>query len=48
MIYKVNKQLLNFNDIEDGTSLFIVPSSFVDELISIIHSKGFSVLEKLH
>lgn len=48
MIYKVKKQVLHFEDIEDGTSLFIVPSSFVHELTRIIVSKGYAVLEKAH
>lgn len=48
MIYKVKKQVLNFDDIEDVTSLIIVPSSFVEELTRFIVSKGYSVLEKSH
>ena len=48
MIYKVKKQVLNFDDCDDSTSLFIVPSSFAEELIRIISSKGFTVLEKHH
>ena len=48
MIYKVEKQVLNFNDLEVGTSLFIVPSSLVEDLRRIIVSKGYAVLEKAH
>lgn len=48
MIYKVKKQVLNFEDIDDETSLFIVPSSFVPELRRFIVSNGYAVLEKAH
>ena len=48
MIYQVKKQVLNFKDCEVGTSLFIVPSSLVEELIHNLASKGYSVLEKGH
>lgn len=48
MIYKVKKQVLSFDEIDEGTSLFIVPSSLVDELIGNLASKGYSVLEKGH
>lgn len=48
MIYKVKKQVLNFEEIQEGTSLFIVPSSLVEELIRFIVSKGNSVQEKDH
>lgn len=48
MIYKVKKQVLSFDEIEEGTSLFIVPSSLVEEVIHFLSSKGFSVLEKGH
>lgn len=48
MIYKVKKQVLAFSEIEEGTSLFIVPSSLVAELISHLAAKGYSVLEKGH
>lgn len=48
MIYQVQKQVLNFNDLEVGTSLFIVPSSLVEDLIHAVSSKGYSVIEKSH
>ena len=48
MIYQVKKQVLSFDEIEVGTSLFIVPSSLVAELTRIIASKGYSVVEKGH
>lgn len=48
MIYKVKKQVISFSEIEEGTSLFIVPSSLVEELTRIIVSKGYAVLEKAH
>ena len=45
MIYKVKKQVFNSKGYEVETSFFTVPCSFVDELISILNSEGYSVLE---
>lgn len=45
MIYKVKKQAFNSKGYEVETSFFTVPCSFVDELISILVSEGYTIFE---
>ena len=45
MIYRVKKQVFNSKGYEVETSFFTVPCSFVDELIRLLVSEGYTVFE---
>lgn len=48
MIYKVKKQVFNSKGYSIETTFFNVPCSFVDEVLLILVSEGYTILENDH
>ena len=48
MIYKVKKQVFNSKVYSIETSYFDVPCSFVDEVLRILVSEGYTIFENDH